>query len=89
LNTEYDPVDGGTYLDALLADYDSDNEEPDSEIVLPEMEQPTVQSPRDEREVRVPENSTESRAASCVRDCADMGWPAGGGVLGVPGNPMT
>ena len=43
----------------------------------------------DEREVRVPENSTESRAASCVRDCADMGWPAGGGVLGVPGNPMT
>jgi len=36
LNTEYDPVDGGTYLDARLAEYDSDTEEPDSEIVLPE-----------------------------------------------------
>ena len=46
MNTKYDPMDDGTYLDALLADYDSDTEEPDSEIVLPEVEQPTVQSPR-------------------------------------------
>jgi hypothetical protein len=46
LNTEYDPVDGGTYLDALLADYDSDTEEPDPEILASEVEQPTVQSPR-------------------------------------------
>ena len=46
LNTEYDPVDGGTYLDALLADYDSDTEEPDPETLVSEVEQPTVQSPR-------------------------------------------
>ena len=31
----------------------------------------------DEREVLVPKSSTESRAASCVGDCADTGWPAG------------
>ena len=29
LNKEYDPIDRGTYLDSLLADYDSDTEEAD------------------------------------------------------------
>ena len=29
LNKEYDPIDRGTYLDSLLADYDSDTEETD------------------------------------------------------------
>jgi hypothetical protein len=38
LNKEYDPIDRGTYLDSLLADYDSDTEEADetpADAVLP------------------------------------------------------
>ena len=34
LNQEYDPIDRGTYLDSLLADYDSDLEEADETLKL-------------------------------------------------------
>ena len=35
LNQEYDPIDRGTYLDSLLADYDSDLEEADETAEAP------------------------------------------------------
>ena len=53
LNQEYDPIDRGTYLDSLLADYDSDLEEADETAEAPlrmpskdaPMEEPIKQSP--------------------------------------------
>ena len=57
LNTEYDPIDRGTYLDSLLADYDSDTEEADE---TPEDAVPPIAKSTDTPMAEPPKDSSKA-----------------------------
>ena len=57
LNQEYDPIDRGTYLDSLLADYDSDLEEADETAEAP-LRMPSKDAPMEEHIKQSPVSSS-------------------------------
>jgi hypothetical protein len=62
LNEDYDPVDAGTYLDALLSEYNSDTEEPDevTSNEIPLDEPTTSEAPEESTTKKSPASSTHN-----------------------------